>query len=46
MRRVLKQIAADAEEITGDITTLEDFSIVAKLLSDENFQLQDKFSIK
>jgi len=33
MRRLLKQVAAGAE-ITGDVTTLEDFSVLARL-SDE-----------
>jgi len=30
MRRLLKQIAAGAD-ISGDTTTLEDFSVIAKL---------------
>ena len=34
MRRLLKQIAA-GEEIKGDITTLEDLSVVAKLMQKE-----------
>jgi acetyl-CoA synthetase len=35
MRRLLKQVAAGAEEISGDVTTLEDFNVIAKLMSDE-----------
>lgn len=35
MRRLLKQVAGGTEEITGDVTTLEDFNVVAKLMSDE-----------
>jgi len=34
MRRLLKQIAAGGE-IKGDTTTLEDFSVVAKLAADD-----------
>jgi acetyl-CoA synthetase len=36
MRRLLKQVAAGAEELSGDVTTLEDFDVVAKLMSEEN----------
>jgi acetyl-CoA synthetase len=36
MRRLLKQVAAGAEEISGDVTTLEDLNVVAKLMSDES----------
>lgn len=35
MRRLLKQVAAGAEELTGDVTTLEDFNVIEKLMSDE-----------
>lgn len=35
MRRLLKQVAAGAEELSGDVTTLEDFNVIAKLMSDE-----------
>jgi acetyl-CoA synthetase len=35
MRRLLKQIAAGTTEIKGDTTTLEDFSVLAKLASGE-----------
>ncbi len=35
MRRLLKQVAAGAEEISGDVTTLEDFNVLAKLMSEE-----------
>jgi acetyl-CoA synthetase len=35
MRRLLKQIAA-GNAVTGDTTTLEDFSILAKLGSAED----------
>ena len=31
MRRLLRSIAAGETEITQDVTTLEDFSVVAKL---------------
>jgi hypothetical protein len=31
MRRLLRSIAAGETEITQDMTTLEDFSVVAKL---------------
>jgi acetyl-CoA synthetase len=34
MRRLLKQIAAGAE-IKGDTTTLEDFSVLARLSANE-----------
>ena len=34
MRRLLRDIAAGAES-TGDVTTLEDFSVLAKLRDDE-----------
>jgi acetyl-CoA synthetase len=34
MRRLLKQIAAGGE-IKGDVTTLEDFNVLAKLSSTE-----------
>jgi acetyl-CoA synthetase len=34
MRRLLRDIAAGRES-TGDTTTLEDFSVLAKLRSDE-----------
>jgi acetyl-CoA synthetase len=34
MRRLLKQVAS-GQVITGDTTTLEDFSVIAKLSSDE-----------
>lgn len=34
MRRLLKQIASGAT-ITGDTTTLEDFSVLTKLRQDE-----------
>jgi acetyl-CoA synthetase len=35
MRRLLRDVAAGVEKITQDTTTLEDFSIVAKLRADE-----------
>ncbi len=35
MRRLLKEIAAGATEAKGDTTTLEDFSVLAKLRQDE-----------
>ncbi|MBC7772823.1 MAG: acetate--CoA ligase [Pyrinomonadaceae bacterium] len=35
MRRLLRDIAAGVEKITQDTTTLEDFSVVAKLRGDE-----------
>jgi acetyl-CoA synthetase len=35
MRRLLRDVAAGVEKITQDTTTLEDFSVVAKLRSDE-----------
>ncbi len=35
MRRVLKQIAA-GEEIKGDVTTMEDYNVIAKLLRNED----------
>ena len=34
MRRLLKQVAS-GQTITGDTTTLEDFSVLAKLASDD-----------
>jgi acetyl-CoA synthetase len=35
MRRLLRDVATGAEKITQDTTTLEDFSVVAKLRADE-----------
>ena len=35
MRRLLRDVAAGVEKITQDTTTLEDFSVVAKLRADE-----------
>ena len=35
MRRLLRDVAAGVEKITHDTTTLEDFSVVAKLRADE-----------
>jgi acetyl-CoA synthetase len=35
MRRLLRDVAAGVEKITQDTTTLEDFSVVAKLRTDE-----------
>ena len=35
MRRLLKDIAAGNLETKGDTSTLEDFSVLAKLRSDE-----------
>ena len=35
MRRLLKDIAAGKEEIAGDTSTLEDYSVLAKLRGDE-----------
>jgi acetyl-CoA synthetase len=35
MRRLLRDVAAGVEKITQDTTTLEDFSVVAKLRDDE-----------
>jgi acetyl-CoA synthetase len=35
MRRLLRDVAAGVQKITQDTTTLEDFSVVAKLRSDE-----------
>lgn len=35
MRRLLRDVAAGVEKITQDTTTLEDFSVVAKLRSDD-----------
>lgn len=35
MRRLLRDVASGVEKITQDTTTLEDFSVVAKLRSDE-----------
>jgi acetyl-CoA synthetase len=35
MRRLLRDVAAGTEKITQDTTTLEDFSVVAKLRADE-----------
>ncbi len=35
MRRLLRDVAAGVEKITQDTTTLEDFSVVAKLRGDE-----------
>lgn len=35
MRRLLRDVAAGVEKITQDTTTLEDFSVVAKLREDE-----------
>mgnify|MGYP001027101402 CR=1 FL=1 len=35
MRRLLKEIAAGAHETKGDTSTLEDFSVLAKLRADE-----------
>jgi acetyl-CoA synthetase len=35
MRRLLRDVAAGIEKITQDTTTLEDFSVVAKLRADE-----------
>ena len=35
MRRLLKEIAAGAHAPKGDTSTLEDFSVLAKLQSDE-----------
>ncbi len=35
MRRLLRDVAVGAEKITQDTTTLEDFSVVAKLRADE-----------
>ncbi|MBN1863729.1 MAG: acetate--CoA ligase [Victivallales bacterium] len=36
MRRLLKQVAAGADEISGDVTTLEDFRVVASLMSEDS----------
>ena len=36
MRRLLKDIASGKEEIAGDTSTLEDFSVLAKLRDDED----------
>ena len=36
MRRLLKDIAAGKEEIAGDTSTLEDYSVLAKLRNDED----------
>ncbi len=36
MRRLLRDVAAGVEKITQDTTTLEDFSVVAKLHADED----------
>ncbi len=36
MRRLLRDVAAGVEKITQDTTTLEDFSVVAKLRADED----------
>jgi len=35
MRRLLRDVAAGIEKITQDTTTLEDFSVVAKLRADD-----------
>jgi acetyl-CoA synthetase len=35
MRRLLRDVAGGVERITQDTTTLEDFSVVAKLRADE-----------
>ena len=35
MRRLLKEIASGATEARGDTSTLEDFSVLAKLRHDE-----------
>jgi acetyl-CoA synthetase len=35
MRRLLRDVAAGVEKITQDTTTLEDFTVVAKLRNDE-----------
>ena len=35
MRRLLKEIASGATEMKGDTSTLEDFSVIAKLRADE-----------
>jgi acetyl-CoA synthetase len=35
MRRLLRDVASGVEKITQDTTTLEDFSVVAKLRADE-----------
>ncbi len=35
MRRLLRDVAAGVEKITQDTTTLEDFSVVAKLRENE-----------
>jgi acetyl-CoA synthetase len=35
MRRLLKELATNGE-VKGDTTTLEDFSVLAKLRSDED----------
>ncbi|MEK6701179.1 MAG: acetyl-coenzyme A synthetase, partial [Planctomycetota bacterium] len=35
MRRLLRDVAAGVEKITQDTTTLEDFSVVARLRGDE-----------
>jgi acetyl-CoA synthetase len=35
MRRLLKEIASGAAEMKGDTSTLEDFSVIAKLRADE-----------
>jgi acetyl-CoA synthetase len=35
MRRLLKQVAAGTE-ISGDVTTLEDFTVLAKLSDDQS----------
>jgi len=35
MRRLLRDVAAGVEKITQDTTTLEDFSVVARLRQDE-----------
>jgi acetyl-CoA synthetase len=35
MRRLLKEVASGAIETTGDTSTLEDLSVLAKLRADE-----------
>ena len=36
MRRLLKEVASGATETKGDTSTLEDFSVLAKLRADED----------
>jgi acetyl-CoA synthetase len=35
MRRLLKEVASGATEMKGDTSTLEDYSVLAKLRADE-----------